>query len=84
MFKTHLRTAAMESNFQRIIVDEKICNGRPTIQGYRITVKTILEYLAAGETYENILLAYPFLEEADIRACIGLDLISKQKIVKYI
>lgn len=36
----------------------------------RITVRTILEYLAAGESHENILEAYPFLEEADILACL--------------
>lgn len=60
----------MESDLQRITVNEAVCNGKPTIRGYRLTVKTILEYLAAGEVYENILDAYPFLEEADIKACI--------------
>jgi uncharacterized protein (DUF433 family) len=60
----------MENNLKRIVIDEAICNGKPIIRGYRITVKTILEYLAAGETHENILEAYPFLEEADITACI--------------
>ena len=54
----------------RISVNEAICNGKPIIRGYRITVKTILEYLAAGETHEAILEAYPFLEKADILACI--------------
>ena len=60
----------MENNLNRIIIDEAICNGKPIIRGYRITVKTILEYLAAGETVQAILEAYPFLEEADIFACI--------------
>jgi uncharacterized protein (DUF433 family) len=60
----------MENILQRITINESICNGKPTIRGYRITVKTILEYLAVGETHENILEAYPFLEEADITACI--------------
>ena len=60
----------MENNLKRIIIDEAICNGKPIIRGYRITVKTILEYLAAGETIQGILEAYPFLEEADIFACI--------------
>lgn len=60
----------MENNLERIVIDEAICNGRPIIRGYRVTVKTILEFLAAGETHENILEAYPFLEEADIKACI--------------
>lgn len=60
----------MNNNLERITIDEAICNGKPVIRGFRITVKTVLEYLAAGEQVENILAAYPFLEEADIKACI--------------
>jgi uncharacterized protein (DUF433 family) len=58
----------MNSNLNRITQSPEVCNGKPTIRGMRITVKTILEYLAAGETTENILKAYPFLEQADIQA----------------
>ena len=36
----------------------------------RITVKTIIEYLAAGDSMEAILEAYPFLEKEDILACL--------------
>jgi uncharacterized protein (DUF433 family) len=54
----------------RITINPDICNGKPTIRGMRITVKTILEYIAAGETTENILKAYPFLEEEDIKECL--------------
>lgn len=35
-----------------------------------LTVKPILEYIAAGETTENLLNAYPFLEKEDIDACL--------------
>ncbi|MFC4874449.1 DUF433 domain-containing protein [Negadavirga shengliensis] len=54
----------------RITINPEICNGKPTIRGMRITAKTILEYLAAGESYENILDAYPSLEREDILAVI--------------
>ncbi len=54
----------------RITINPDICNGKPTVRGMRITVKTILEYLAAGETSENILNAYPVLEKEDISACL--------------
>ena len=47
---------------ERIIIDPEICNGKPTIRGMRITVKTIMEYIAAGESFENILKAYPILK----------------------
>lgn len=60
----------MEDLIKRITIDPKICNGKPIIRGMRITVTTILEYLAAGETPENILKAYPTLELDDIKACL--------------
>lgn len=58
----------MNNLLDRITLDPDICNGKPTIRGLRITVKTILEYLAAGETLENILDAYPVLEREDVFA----------------
>ena len=54
----------------RITIDEKICNGKPTIRGKRITVQTILEFLSAGESAEEILKQYPSLEREDITACL--------------
>jgi len=53
----------------RITVDPDLCNGRPTIRGHRITVQTILEFLAAGDEPAEILEDYDFLELADIEAC---------------
>ncbi len=54
----------------RITIDEKICNGKPTIRGKRITVQTILEFLSAGESVEEVLHQYPSLEREDITACL--------------
>ena len=54
----------------RITIDEKICNGKPTIRGKRITVQTVLEFLSAGESVEEILRQYPSLEREDITACL--------------
>lgn len=50
----------------RVTIDENICNGKPTIRGKRITVQTILEFLSAGETVEELLNQYPALEREDI------------------
>ncbi len=55
---------------ERITVNPEICNGKPIIRGMRITVSTILDFLAAGETTPNILDAYPVLEKEDIMACL--------------
>ncbi len=54
----------------RITQIPDVCNGKPTIRGMRISVKTVLEFLAAGDPAEDILLAYSFLEPEDIMACL--------------
>lgn len=58
----------MEYISERITIDEKICNGKPTIRGSRITVQTLLEFLSAGDSPEEILKQYPTLELEDIQA----------------
>ncbi len=74
----------MEDIIKRITIDPNICNGKPTIRGMRITVTTILEYLAAGETVENILKAYPILERDDIKAALEYaKKISDKSIITY-
>lgn len=52
----------------RITVKDEVCNGKPTLRGYRVTVQTILEYLLSGDSEEDILKQYPFLEQEDIQA----------------
>ncbi len=39
-------------------------------QGMRVTVKAIVEYIAAGETKESLLKAYPHLSDNDINAAV--------------
>jgi uncharacterized protein (DUF433 family) len=55
----------------RITIDPDICNGRPVIRGLRITVETVLGFLSAGDTPEEILQQYPMLESEDIPACLA-------------
>ncbi|MEO1387147.1 MAG: DUF433 domain-containing protein [Cyanobacteria bacterium J06634_6] len=55
----------------RITIDPAICFGKPCIRGHRIWVSLILDYLAAGETIEGVLEAYPSIEKEDILACIA-------------
>jgi uncharacterized protein (DUF433 family) len=50
----------------RITVDPAVCLGQPTIRGMRITVSVILKQIAGGMTNQQILKAYPELEEEDI------------------
>jgi uncharacterized protein (DUF433 family) len=60
----------MSSLLDRITIDAEQCGGRPCIRGMRIRVSDVLELLAAGETPEQILDEYPYLEADDISACL--------------
>lgn len=55
---------------ESIVVDPDICNGKPTVKGTRITVQTVLEFLAVGESQDAIIKNYPRLTPASIQACI--------------
>ena len=46
-------------------------SGQPCIRGLRMTVRDVLEYLAAGMSVEDILADFPDLTEEDIRACLA-------------
>ena len=50
----------------RITIDPAVCTGKPCIRGLRFPVSRLLGLLAADETKETILKAYPYLEAADI------------------
>jgi len=51
--------------------DVNIMMGKPVITGTRIPVELILEKIAAGETFEQILEAHPRLTAEAIRAAIA-------------
>ena len=54
-----------------IVSNPRVMMGKPTIDGTRITVESILERLAAGESEEQILEANPRLAAEDIRAALA-------------
>jgi uncharacterized protein (DUF433 family) len=54
----------------RITVNPKIFGGKPIIRGHRIAVEHILGMLAAGDSAQAVLEAYPYLEPEDIQACL--------------
>ncbi|MBW1694258.1 MAG: DUF433 domain-containing protein [Deltaproteobacteria bacterium] len=51
---------------QRITFDPQVMGGKPCIRGKRVTVGTIVGLIATGETIDDILAAYPYLEREDI------------------
>lgn len=60
----------MSSRITRITIDPEICHGKPVVRGLRYPVVALLEYLAGGDSIEDILLEFPDLERDDLLACI--------------
>ncbi len=54
-----------------IWIDPARCGGKPCIRGHRIWVSLILDLLADGATFVEILADYPGITTEDIQACIA-------------
>jgi uncharacterized protein (DUF433 family) len=55
----------------RIIRDPQICGGEAVFKGTRVTLRTVLASLAAGDTPEAILADFPSLKVEDVQAAIA-------------
>lgn len=53
--------------FDRITFDPNVMGGKACIRGMRVTVSLVLNLIANGMNAEEIIGAYPYLEQADIR-----------------
>jgi uncharacterized protein (DUF433 family) len=60
----------MGTAVSRVVFDQDICGGRPTIRGTRIRVSDVLDLLAAGNSREAIIADYPQLSTHDITAAL--------------
>lgn len=56
---------------KRITINPKIFGGKPIVRGRRLAVEHILGMLAAGDTIDDLLRAYPWLEREDVLACLA-------------
>ena len=59
----------MNSLLSRITISAETCHGKPVIRGMRYPVESILEYLAAGDSFDDVLHEFPDLEREDLLAC---------------
>lgn len=50
----------------RITIDPEVMGGKPCIRGMRVTVGTIVGFIATGKTVEDVLAEYPYLEHEDV------------------
>ena len=52
----------MAEMLDRITLNPDQCGGRPCVRGMRIRVSDVLDLLASGQTTEDILADFPYLE----------------------
>jgi len=57
---------------ERIVRDRQICGGEPVFKGTRVTLRTVLGSLAAGDSGERILADFPSLKLEDVQAAIAV------------
>ncbi len=60
----------MKNPMKRIELNPKVCNGKPFIKGTRIPVSVILEQIAEGVSWDDLLKGYPELVKNDIQAAL--------------
>lgn len=58
----------MDELLKRITINPAQCGGKPCIRGMRIRVIDVLEMLASGMNFQDVLAPFPDLEDDDIRA----------------
>ncbi len=56
---------------ERISIDPNVCHGKPCIKETRIMVWIIVDYLANGDSVEDVLAAYPSLTREDVQAALA-------------
>jgi uncharacterized protein (DUF433 family) len=61
----------MYRTLNRICIDPEICHGKPCIRGTRIMVWQVVQFLANGDTTEQILDALPGTTREDVQACLA-------------
>ncbi|MGB8930476.1 MAG: DUF433 domain-containing protein [Anaeromyxobacteraceae bacterium] len=67
---------------ERITADPAILVGKPVVRGTRFAVEFVLELIAEGWSFDEILANYPGLTMEDIRACVAYakDVLSEEHV----
>ena len=71
----------MQELLSYVTIDPEICFGKPCIKGTRISIGSILGWLSAGMSVEEILEDYPELLDVHIRAALAFAAV-RDKITK--
>lgn len=59
------------TSLRRITFDPNVMGGKPCLRGMRVTVGAIVGLIAAGHSTAEVLAAYPYLEEEDVREALA-------------
>ena len=59
------------NELHRITFDPAVMGGKPCLRGLRVTVGTIVGLVASGQSRQEILRLYPYLEDGDITAALA-------------
>jgi uncharacterized protein (DUF433 family) len=62
---------AEDALLTRITVNPEIFGGKPIIRGRRLAVEHVLGMLAAGDSVDDLLREYVWLERDDVHACLA-------------
>ena len=68
-----------------IVVDSKVCSGKPVIRGTRIMVKNILGMVAGGYTLRQIVEAYPELTPEQVQAALeyAAEVVDEEQVIAF-
>jgi uncharacterized protein (DUF433 family) len=66
----------------RIVADPAILVGKPVVRGTRVAVEFVLDLLAAGWSFDEVLANYPGLSIEDVRACLAYarDVLAEERV----
>ena len=67
---------------ERITVDPAVLVGKPVVRGTRLAVEFILDLVAGGWSFDEVLANYPGLTVEDIRACVAYakDVLAEERV----
>lgn len=73
---------AQAANQDRIVRIPGLVGGKPVVQGTRIPVRLVLEYLAEEPDIQTLFTAFPSLTLEDVKACLDYakDLVEEEEI----
>jgi uncharacterized protein (DUF433 family) len=57
--------------FDRITIDPEVCSGKPCIRAMRMPVHQIVDLVAAGTSFEQILEDFPYLDAEDVKQALA-------------